>query len=825
MPTSPWTLTPQQVIDLPEISVLVFHNMYPEGKQGGLEIIQHGLRVATNGDVRLEQAPDQWSPLPKVQSRALDEARSQVTVRLAFDAPGIRYSVRVWTVGEQVELAVELEEPLPAEWAGKAGFNLELLPGAFFGQAYFMDGASGTFPRQANGPAPLARGQHFVAAPEDPLHCLEIRAHHGELLLLDGRSSSYNGWFVVRQVLSSGTTHEAAHGVAHDVLRWTITPRRAAGWRREPQLLVSQVGYHPDQEKLALIELDERTAGDPAMLEECVLLRLQPEGSPQVVLRGRPAVPERFLRYYYARFDFSNVRESGLYQLQYGSRSTPPFQISREVYQRDVWQPTLETFLPVQMCHVRVEDLTRVWHGACHLDDALQAPPDHEHFDGYRQYAELESASPANTHIPGLDRGGWHDAGDYDLAAGSQAGTTYQLALAREAFGLNSDQTTVLAGERRVLLHAPDGVPDVLQQVAHGVENLLGGYHAAGHSFSGIIESSLKQYAHLGDAATMTDNRVYGVESDTQDDRWAFTNRNTALEYQVAAALAASSRVLAAFSRTQGGQFAEMAAECLDTARRIWEFEHSHEPATRPVVYVWNNPSATEFLAAVELLIATGEAQYASRVVALGPDLGKYFGQLGWAAVRALDYIARAGVEEAGFRAQVRQAALAYRDQLRAEMAGSPFRLPLGEGWLRANRPDHDPFAADYHPPIWGIGWALQSFAAHYYYLARAFPDLFEREPLLRALNYVLGWHPANSLSLVSGVGAQSLTVAYGVNRAEWSYTPGGIASGPALIRPDFIELLDPFPWLWQQKEYVIGGAASYIFLVLAAEDLLNGKA
>ena len=39
--------------------------------------------------------------------------------------------------------------------------------------------------------------------------------------------------------------------------------------------------------------------------------------------------------------------------------------------------------------------------------------------------ADYETPFPAFQHIPGLDRGGWHDAGDYDLAAGSQAGTTY----------------------------------------------------------------------------------------------------------------------------------------------------------------------------------------------------------------------------------------------------------------------------------------------------------------------------------------------------------------------------------------------------------------
>jgi hypothetical protein len=71
-------------------------------------------------------------------------------------------------------------------------------------------------------------------------------------------------------------------------------------------------------------------------------------------------------------------------------------------------------------------------------------------------------------------------------------------------------------------------------------------------------------------------------------------------------------------------------------------------------------------------------------------------------------------------------------------------------------------------------------------------------------------------------VGARSLTVAYGVNRADWSYIPGGVASGTALIRPDFPELLT-WPYLWQQTEYVLGGGSSnFMFMVLAADKLLN---
>ena len=64
----------------------------------------------------------------------------------------------------------------------------------------------------------------------------------------------------------------------------------------------------------------------------------------------------------------------------------------------------------------------------------------------------------------------------------------------------------------------------------------------------------------------------------------------------------------------------------------------------------------------------------------------------------------------------------------------------------------------------------------------------------------------------------------YGFNRADWSYIPGGISSGTALIRPDFPELL-AFPFLWQQGEYVLGGGTTdYLFLVLAANKVLNEK-
>ena len=108
-------------------------------------------------------------------------------------------------------------------------------------------------------------------------------------------------------------------------------------------------------------------------------------------------------------------------------------------------------------------------------------------------------------------------------------------------------------------------------------------------------------------------------------------------------------------------------------------------------------------------------------------------------------------------------------------------------------------------------------------FLHLGFPEIFKSEYVFNALNFILGVHPGeNTASFASGVGVNSLTVAYGINRADWSYIPGGIGSGTALIRPDLPEL-KTWPFFWQQTEYVLGGGTTdYLLLALAADNLFN---
>lgn len=789
---TPWKLSPYEAYEAPGAAVLFFHNVYEEGKQGGFEILQRGERVAGNGNLRLVPAADQWDVLPQNGARLMESGGTGLRVSCMYEQAGIGYTVRLAPEGDALRLEVELSEQLPEAWVGRAGFNLELMPSAYMGKAFFMDGRAGIFPRQFNAamrpgergelePEPLAVGRELVLTPEDPGSRLVIRALQGELALLDGRAYAQNGWFVVRGVLPGRVKGKA--------LEWRVLPAVDPDWRREPVIGFSQVGYLPGQPKIAVIELDAQV-DRPG---EARLVRLTPNEE-QLVKRANLELWGEYLCFHYARFDFSEVREPGLYRLEYENQRSEPFVIDSQVYERDVWQPTLEQYLPAQMCHVEVREVARIWHAACHLDDAIQAPLHHQHFDSYAQRETTETQFGPYEHIPGLDVGGWHDAGDFDLAAGSQAHTTHILALAREAFGVDSDQTTVDQARRLVVMHLPDGVPDIVQQVEHGALNLLSGYRVSGHSFIGIIENSLEQYKQLGEISLLTDNRVTPGEG--SDDRWVFTHRHTTLEYQVAAALAASSRVLKGWNDA-------LAQECLETARKAWQFEQEHEAQVAPNCYVGPRHDLAEVTATAELLITTGEGIYRSRLLGLVERIVEQIGAVGWAVARALPQVA-----DEDFQRRVREAVAAYAAHTADEATQNPFGVPYSAATWRKQG------------PIWGVGWSLLNRAVDHYFLSRAFPDLVKPEWVAAVLGYILGCHPVSNASLASGVGAKSLTVAYGINRADWTYQPGGVVSGPALIRPNYPELLDPYPWLWQQKEYVIGGAATYVFTVLAVNQL-----
>lgn len=787
------------------VNVMLAHDFYPEGHQGGVGVIQNGERVATNGDLRLEPTPGQWQPIPKVGKRMVDRSKEEISVRMEYPDSSINrkgfnpiiypdlnfsYVIRVVPAGKGFKIIVDLDKPLPHEWIGRVGFNFELYPGILFGKSYYMDEQSGIFPRQANGQmyndaqhelqiTPMASGKKLTVAPESDKQRMIIQSLNGDnLQLLDGRGKHNNGWFVVRSLVKEGA--------AKNAVEWLIFPNAIEGWKYEPVVQVSQVGYHPLQQKIAIIELD----ANDSKKQTASLLRIKEDGGFENVLQSAPSDWGNFLRYHYLQFDFSKIQKPGMYVVKYGNSQTAPFQINKDVYKHDVWQPTLEYFLPVQMCHMRVNDKYRVWHGWCHMDDARMAPIDSNHFDGYMQGPSTLTTFASGETVPMLNRGGWHDAGDFDLRVESQAETVHGLTLAYEAFDVKDDNTAIDQTTHVVEIHQPDGKPDVLQQVEHGLLSIIGGYKAMGRFYRGIIEPTLRQYTLLGDAANMSDNVFFNTVKQTgstpavglpgsPDDRWVFTEDNPGRALEVAASLAAAARVMKGYNDT-------LADQCLQIAQQVWNNTQEKRVTQRVPL-------------AAELLIATKDKKYADFLVANVSAIADDINNTGWVVGRTLKI-----VNDNAYTTGLTNAVKQLYTKIQEQGKETPYMVP-------------------YKPNIWGAGWDIQHFGYKQYFLHTAFPDVFPDTYMLSALNFILGCHPgSNTASFASGVGASSMIPGYGFNRADWSYIPGGISSGTALIRPDFPELL-PWPFLWQQGEYVLGGGTTdYLFLVLAADKLLN---
>lgn len=76
------SINDQDYFEMQGLNVTVFSDICPDGHQTGVTIIQHGLRVAANGDLRLEASPGQWSPVPRGVGEAVlgQTPRSLLTV-------------------------------------------------------------------------------------------------------------------------------------------------------------------------------------------------------------------------------------------------------------------------------------------------------------------------------------------------------------------------------------------------------------------------------------------------------------------------------------------------------------------------------------------------------------------------------------------------------------------------------------------------------------------------------------------------------------------------------------------------------------------------
>jgi endoglucanase len=867
-------VTDKNYLDTQGFSVFLYdstyHPVFVDQKNTAMEMVLHGQRIATNGDVRLMPTPEQWDLVATLKGRQADKANNRLTASLAFPTFAVSYTLEVAAEPGGVKVSINLDKPLPPKLVGRAGFNLEFLPSVYMGKAYLVDGTNaGIFPRTPNDPMikmlplpdepkkayyledwdkakgytqplPFAEGKSITLGVDDSLARVTVVSDTAALMLFDGRNRAQNGWFVLRSLIPSGKTAGA--------IVWHIKPDVMSRWTRPPMIAHSQVGYAPGFSKVAVLELDPKYTGP----RTAKVLRLTEGGAYQQVFEGPIAPSTPWMRYVYSKFDFTTVNNPGLYVIEYADQRTAPFPISKDVY-ANIWQDSLDHHLAEQMDHVSVREAYRVWHGASHLDDGRMAPVVGEQFDNWNQAAARDGKYKGGDHIPGMNVGGWYDAGDFDLEEPAQLSVIQNLALAYREFDLKYDELTVDEVAREVEMHRPDGVPDTVEQVKHGALLILAQFHNIGHSIRGTHEPDLRQYTHLGDGASKTDGRIYdprlrpneveGDYSGRPDDRWIFTTTNAVLQWNAIAALAAASDVLKGWDDA-------LAKDCLETAIKAWNGERAH-PTPQPAGHGWdeaapepsgngvlaasqgvmseaqsgsNGPgrSATatpagttsaqtapargrgdagigqDWAAALELTIATNGADpYRSRLKESFRQMitPQQMGSRGWIAVRALPYL------DANAKDEMREAVKTYLVGLNQQLDTTPFGVPPSLG-------------------TWGGSGAVVDMAIRMYFLHKAFPDLVGPEYTLRAVNYILGTHPVSSTSYVAGVGTVSKTRTYSNNRADNAYIPGAVIPGYVIIKPDFPECIDDFGFLWFEDEAVVAGSASWVVAGNAADAI-----
>jgi hypothetical protein len=865
-------VTDKNYLDTQGFSVFLYdstyHPVFVDQKNTAMEMILHGQRIATNGDVRLMPTPEQWDLVATLKDRHADKANSRLTADLAFPTFDLSYTLEVAAEPGGVKVSINLDKPLPQKLAGRAGFNLEFLPSIYMGKAYLVDGnKAGIFPRtpddpmtqvlplpdepkkayyledwdKAKGytqPLPFAEGKSITLGIDDALARVNLVSDTANLMLFDGRDRAPNGWFVLRSLIPSGKTTGA--------IVWHIRPDVIPNWTRAPMIAHSQVGYAPGFSKVAVLELDPKYNGP----ETARVLRLMEDGSYKQVFEGPITPSTPWLRYVYSKFDFTPVNDPGLYVVEYGDQRTAPFPIAKDAY-ANIWQDSLDHHLAAQMDHVSVREGYRMWHGASHLDDGRMAPVVGEQFDGWNQATATDGKYKGGDHIPGMNVGGWYDAGDFDLEEPAQLSVIQSLALAYREFNLTYDELTVDETARAVEMHRPDGVPDTVQQVKHGALLILAQFHNIGHAIRGTHEPDLRQYTQVGDGASKTDGRIYdpklgpnetkGDYSGKPDDRWIFTTNNPYFQWNAIAALAAAADTLKGWDDV-------LAKDCLETAIKAWNDEKAHPtpiggsfggapagsggvlaasqgvvgrassnkrgnagvPASSAATTAPTTPqlgsdrnafsAGLEWAGALELTIAThGAEPYKSRLRELFPQMitEQQIGLHGWTAVRALPYL------DASAKTQMREAVKTYMAGLDQRLDATPFGVPPSLG-------------------TWGGSGAVVDMAIRMYFLHKAFPDLVSPEYTLRAVNYILGTHPVSSTSYVAGVGTVSKTMTYSNNRADNAYIPGAVIPGYIIIKPDFPECIDDFGFLWFEDEAVVAGSASWVVAGNAADAIIK---
>ncbi len=333
-------------------------------------------------------------------------------------------------------------------------------------------------------------------------------------------------------------------------------------------------------------------------------------------------------------------------------------------------------------------------------------------------------------------------------------------------------------------MHRPDGVPDILQFIEHGVLNLVAQAEQIGHMASTLSNSILDNYHHLGDAASR-----------------ALTGYNDEL---AARALKQSKRLMQEATELMNqrrGQRTDAQADADAnwlTGTGDGNASASDNNANRRRQARARN-SRSDLATNLQLYAATREQQYRVNFEqSIWEALDRNVANTMQTALDAVPYMDEA------YKQKLRPYVEKYNAYVKGFDQQNPYGVPIGLGnWAGVN--------------------AVLNFGITINYAHIYFPDIVSKDEIYRVSNWLYGCHPYHNYSFVAVVGAaRPKQVFYGNNRADFSFIPGNVAPGLLFRQPDHFENFDDWPFLWGQNEGTIAGNTQYIIFGSAFKNIVG---
>jgi hypothetical protein len=714
----------------------------------------------------------------------------------------VKFTLQAAADGDAVGVAMTRSGTWPPS-AAWCSFQFYVPVSRYGGKIALADGRQVVLPNEAPKSNNLVSGaKRLILADADPALRLELSSEQG-VTVVDGRQ-----WGSTAYQISVGLGSQSA---------FVLSFPAGSGEQVKPRLCVSPLGYSSTGLREVTMEWPK---GMPRPADGVRIM----DAAGNVAAQGRFGATARFdyMQNEFAAFGFPQVKTPGRYVVQWDAGTERAIEIKPTIFTDAVWAPTLDTFIPWQMCHARVSfaDGKLPELPPCHMDDGQRVPANlGAVVDGYYSYECDRTTFKAGDMID-CAIGGWHDAGDYDLNVHAQGHTLWKLALAYEEFGVDHDNTTFDIANQRVVAGKGDGIPDILQQVQWGVVWMLKMQQADGLVYPGVCCRPGGQYT-----ASVLPEKLSDGKPGTKDERYVYVDYQADSQLAQVISLAAASRVLAKVD-------ADLSRRCLAAAEQAYAYFGKAPATARPNVYFSkkNEDGRDGAIAAAlaELYLTTHKQAYLDELAGMADRIAQ--GKVTWPAAYATGtggwwyaptVLARlvpqlpdgagagvgAGAGRGAGAAALKAAIITLCQRAQQEQASQSAPRPWPFMW--------------WHQLDWGNSGHALNRIFDAYYLEKVAPGAFNLAATQREMLWMLGYHPLNDTVFVCDIAQVTPRFLYN-GRLHGRYgdkpasVPGAVVPGMGGIKGAGMLVYNDAHGNYYHNEACIYTAADYLFAVHA---------